>query len=394
MNDEALLKLILAYLNAKKANKNKLPYKLNIFDELHANENAHTRILVKLLEFEQRRKKPFLEGFIKLINDELYNGNHGSKKFHIKNKENFKIYEQFPYIDCYIDCYILSDNYAIIIENKINGASDQWKQIQRYIEATKKRQYSDDKIYVIYLTNNGSKKVSNNSFTAEAKKHLDYTDTNNGRFVPMNYRNHILPLLEDFLNDYSFNSENNLKAALVQYVDYLKGRFCMCDEDEKYYEKICAKLKKSMPIKNLDNKALYEKVNEIEEELISFFDRIKKAPLMEKAAKIKEQYKKTECKPFTKPEVYNEDEFPIVVFSDFAFENFVYKLDVMVDLNGFLLTFKKDDNFNVENQTLMNYLKTNRFEECPLTRRINKYDFEELDEVLQNLFKDLQELNL
>ena len=141
-----------------------------------------------MLEFEQRRKKPFLEGFIKLINDELYNGNHGSKKFHIKNKENFKIYEQFPYIDCYIDCYILSDNYAIIIENKINGASDQWKQIQRYIEATKKRQYSDDKIYVIYLTNNGSKKVSNNSFTAEAKKHLDYTDTNNGRFVPMNYR--------------------------------------------------------------------------------------------------------------------------------------------------------------------------------------------------------------
>ncbi len=93
MNDEPLLKLILAYLNAKKANKNKLPYKLNIFDELHANENAHTRILVKLLEFEQRRKKPFLEGFIKLINDELYNGNHGSKKFHIKNKENFKIYE-------------------------------------------------------------------------------------------------------------------------------------------------------------------------------------------------------------------------------------------------------------------------------------------------------------
>lgn len=37
MNDEALLKLILAYLNAKKANKNKLPYKLNIIDELHAN---------------------------------------------------------------------------------------------------------------------------------------------------------------------------------------------------------------------------------------------------------------------------------------------------------------------------------------------------------------------
>ena len=31
--------------------RQKLPYNFNLIDELHANENAHTRILLKLLNY-------------------------------------------------------------------------------------------------------------------------------------------------------------------------------------------------------------------------------------------------------------------------------------------------------------------------------------------------------
>ena len=36
-----------------KRESEKSPYHINIIDELHANENAHTRILIKLLQFSK-----------------------------------------------------------------------------------------------------------------------------------------------------------------------------------------------------------------------------------------------------------------------------------------------------------------------------------------------------
>ena len=44
-----LVKAINDFVNAKKKN---LPYNINVIDELHANENAHSRILRKLLQYQ------------------------------------------------------------------------------------------------------------------------------------------------------------------------------------------------------------------------------------------------------------------------------------------------------------------------------------------------------
>ena len=44
-----LVKAINDFVNAKKKN---LPYNINVIDELHANENAHSRILQKLLQYQ------------------------------------------------------------------------------------------------------------------------------------------------------------------------------------------------------------------------------------------------------------------------------------------------------------------------------------------------------
>jgi len=53
--------------------KVKLPYSINLLDELHANENAHSRILSKLLQFPEKIKDhtlyPILDLFLKKLEE-------------------------------------------------------------------------------------------------------------------------------------------------------------------------------------------------------------------------------------------------------------------------------------------------------------------------------------
>ena len=44
--------------------RQKLPYNFNLIDELHANENAHTRILLKLLNYNISEEYAFLKSFL------------------------------------------------------------------------------------------------------------------------------------------------------------------------------------------------------------------------------------------------------------------------------------------------------------------------------------------
>ena len=71
MQENEICDLIAKYLDAKKEHESKRLYNLNLIDELHANENAHTRILLKLLSYEKDGKKVVLEEFINIINKHL-----------------------------------------------------------------------------------------------------------------------------------------------------------------------------------------------------------------------------------------------------------------------------------------------------------------------------------
>ena len=44
--------------------ENLLPFHFNVIDELHANENAHSRILQKLLLYKRKNEYPFLLSFL------------------------------------------------------------------------------------------------------------------------------------------------------------------------------------------------------------------------------------------------------------------------------------------------------------------------------------------
>ena len=95
--------------------KYKLPYHLNLIDELHANENAHSRILVKLLQYEIDFKFPVLHSFIDYFADHKDE----FKFIHTINKPKIATQKHR------IDAQVIDDEFAIIIENKIHSSKDQ-----------------------------------------------------------------------------------------------------------------------------------------------------------------------------------------------------------------------------------------------------------------------------
>lgn len=100
-------------------NKHLVPYHLNLIDELHINENGHSRILYKLLEYRNPDGDYiFLESLLKYIAKDY-------AEFEKISVTNPIITQEL----CRIDLWVRDDDYAIILENKVYNASDQEAQI-------------------------------------------------------------------------------------------------------------------------------------------------------------------------------------------------------------------------------------------------------------------------
>ena len=151
---------------------NKLHYGANLIDELHANENAHSRILRMLVAYNGGRTYPVFASFLNLI------------KKRCRYAKDLSVFSpQFSNeearIDVLIKEYQAERPYAIIVENKVCGAVDQKEQIQRYIEIVMQNVPADN-IYVIYLTKDREKQVSDLSLTEKAEQILAVTNESDG----------------------------------------------------------------------------------------------------------------------------------------------------------------------------------------------------------------------
>lgn len=252
-------KMFTSLLKSMKEHENLLKYNLNLIDELHANENAHTRILIKLLSCEQNGKKVYLNNFIKSINTWAQTTSKISEDI-----EDFEIYEQYNFVDA----YFLSKKHrlAVIIENKINGAIDQEKQIERYVETAKNDGCELKNIYCIYLTDDGNKTASGISLTEKVQKELEY-GTNNSRYIELNYKTHILSFLKSILEIVQNGKEKEPKivSALFQYIDYLEGRFSCRSDEQEYFNIMVKDFKNLIGLQNFNEKSEAEKLNTIEE---------------------------------------------------------------------------------------------------------------------------------
>ena len=224
----------------KLANKNNI-YNANIIYELHANENAHSRILRMFLQYDDGTKTyPILKKFIEIkkINNIIANLEIHTPRFSNEQERIDVLIEENP-------------RYAIIIENKIYDASDQNTQLERYIKSIENHGINSSNIYAIYLTKNGEKTIADNSLTQYAKTALDYKDEDNGRFIPLSYQYDILPWLENIVLPNCILKEDLLISALKQYIDYLKNILGI-KENKELKNEIMTKIKNELNINTID----------------------------------------------------------------------------------------------------------------------------------------------
>ena len=186
-----------------------------LYENSNNNENWHSRILRMFLEYHENDKYPILDSFIDLLN----------------MKENLSInrvcnYTTHPRVECYnewehIDTLVRINNDALVIENKINWAVDQDAQIERYIKTIIQNPMIDgNNIYVVYLTLDGNKIVSDYSFTEEAKSLIG-----KNHFISLNYLNDILPWLKNEILPKVDIENRILYSSILVYIDYLENMF-------------------------------------------------------------------------------------------------------------------------------------------------------------------------
>ncbi|NOQ28329.1 MAG: hypothetical protein GQ564_23450 [Bacteroidales bacterium] len=218
--------------------KDKAPYHINLIDELRANENAHSRIFIKLIQFEENGKYPFLELFLKFLGGEFS-----------------KIIVAEPIFTAEkdrIDALIKDDKgrYVIIIENKIHEAVDQEQQLERYLKIMLDKGFSENEIYVLYLTKKGGS-PSEDSFSLDRRK---------CRYKEINFKDDILPLLKEQILPICRVKDELLISSIQQYIDHLNGLLNQRTIDYKMKEELTKQLLEKL---NIDELNEYEKLSKV-----------------------------------------------------------------------------------------------------------------------------------
>ena len=189
-----------------------LPYHINVIDELHINENAHSRILLKLLQFvSDNGSYDIYKSLLDYIREKKHNQSFSG--IEIKNPH-------FTQEEQRIDLWVRDRDYAIIFENKACYANDRPEQISNYIKKTLKTDYQGYKksnIFVVYLSPNGEE--------PEDQSWGTYKNEFQNRYINLSFKNDILPWLKDYVKPNIRLKDVYLQSAVEQYIDHLEGSF-------------------------------------------------------------------------------------------------------------------------------------------------------------------------
>ncbi len=221
------------------------PYHINLIEELHVDENAHSRILTKLLQFKDNSGKfEILQSFFDFINESQL-----IKSFDVKIKKPVITQEKER-----IDIWIRDTDYAIILENKIYGAIDQDSQIANYIIKTNKgNNYQPEQIYVIYMP----------SFPYEPDERTwghdkDVKSEFATRFGIASFSEDILSWLKTKVLPNIRLKDKSLYCAVEQYIDYLERLYGLNKHQNQ----------RNMELKEIITKQLeLEKISSIKERI-------------------------------------------------------------------------------------------------------------------------------
>ena len=264
--------------NYRKA-KVKLPYHINLIDELHANENAHSRILAKLLQQKTAYGKfEIFESFIQFLKEKSAS----FEKIDIKNPDITQEIER-------IDVWIKDEDYAIIVENKIQGANDQAEQLARYIDSSKGKGFRDEQIYVIYLSRTYDKMPDEQTWGNYEKQFEE-------RYLNLSFREDILSWLTDKVLPNVRIKDKFLSSSLEQYIDHLEGMFDLRKTNNHLNMELQEFIKKELGLNGNPQEdiaklaAKQEEINKVNNQLQSLIDKAENEIFQEWKIFLKKNY--------------------------------------------------------------------------------------------------------
>lgn len=202
----ALLGLVENYHSKREEKLGELPFLYNVLEEVRVNENAHTRLLMRLLEYP-----PALSSFLDWLQEK-------DETFNPPKTYKPKITAEKHRIDGLIQ---EKGKYAIIIENKVCGAVEQEGQLGRYIDKCRELGYDQSDIYILYLFDIPGSYPSLQTWGEYRAEQFD------GRYLVLSYEQDIIRWLERFLerNEGTYEKIKVLREGVAQYLDYLKLLF-------------------------------------------------------------------------------------------------------------------------------------------------------------------------
>lgn len=234
-------------------------------------ENDHSRILLAILKsrsYREGRHLPVLYSFIQQLGIDCNVDD--VKLSDIRFNKGYNIDNYQSYIDGLI---YKEEKFAIIIENKIEGAGDQPQQIERYIKSLHTFEKIDlDNIWVIYLTKDGTLHDTGRPTEESYKNDSPYNIDN--RLLCINYHDDILPWLKESALPIVKYTDASVGLVTDSYIDYLEHMFQediasrrIAEEMKKGIFDICNIAERPMDIqykvldrivKELSNTTIYE----------------------------------------------------------------------------------------------------------------------------------------
>ena len=236
----------------------KKPYHLNVIDELHINENAHSRILFKLLSYKNENGYyEILQSFIAHVKNKYHKDEEKINNLNLISINNPDITQEEQRIDLWIK---EEGIYALIFENKVCGANDQDAQLYRYIEKTRQCGFKNNSIFIFYLPPTKDGEPSEQTWGNEKENFKN-------RYFKIPFKEDILPWLEHDVMQNIRHKDFILLTALTQYIDFLKGYFELRNKKQEDKMKEQEIMDNILGIKNQSNKEKVKSLNSRIEEL-------------------------------------------------------------------------------------------------------------------------------
>lgn len=226
-----------------------LPFSIDILSEAlrseHLKETVHCRILHRILQNKDMQNS-FIQYFMPDIDYAI---------------DSIVI----PYPDRHrIDLTIKGNTFFLIIENKINGACEQQKQIDRYVRIAQQT-YPSKQIYVLYLGG------ETNIFPSEDSMSLEIQQLINDRIICRNYKDDIIKWIALAYKQVEFNDQPFLKSTLLLYKTYLENKYNINNQYKAMNNKLDKTLIEMLGLKEI---ALDEKIGVIQDQIINI-DKIR-----------------------------------------------------------------------------------------------------------------------